>query len=241
MIRTVKTFESVRYIEYMPNGTPKGIILYLHGLGEVGQDINLVERNEIPLQLKNGLEKSYIIVAPQSENSWGKNLLLACARLVISYNIRDKFVTGLSLGGMGTFGILKHTYDAGMRNLFKGAAIVCGSTGANTPEEIQFAKGVVIKAWHGTNDATIKINPVRLFMKTFVAEGGDGELVEYQGYGHNIWGMAYSTTDPNSFWAWVDKLVDDQPEPPVELVADKVVKIGDDVFALFGNERVKLN
>src|SRR4051812_7824317 len=72
MKREVLNYNGIQYLKYTPTTMAvKGAILYLHGIGERGSDITLVERNEIPKQLKAGMEVPYIVVAPQLPSSLG--------------------------------------------------------------------------------------------------------------------------------------------------------------------------
>src|SRR6188768_2103623 len=71
MKREVLTYNGTQYLKYTPTTmSVKGAILFLHGLGERGTNIALLENLEIPKQLKNGLEVPYIVVAPQLPSSY---------------------------------------------------------------------------------------------------------------------------------------------------------------------------
>lgn len=207
---------SQKYIEYIPDGEPKGIILALHGLGERGTDLSAVySRMPIATQIKNGSQPEYIIIIPQlssASTSWPKNVLLQLFKIVDSYKKDFKIVTGLSLGGMGSFGAINHAYEynGNKSDYWDAAAIVCGSTTLLQKKENLAHDSAVfgitkIKAYHGTGDGTVSIGPIRAFRDRYLQYQlrGSFELVEYTGAGHSIWNRVYDPKTVEGFWNWV--------------------------------------
>lgn len=209
---------------------PIGIILYFHGLGERSDtDLSLIERNEIPKLFKNGVEKPFIVICPQlssSKNGWGSgeiypmlNLMDAYARF---YKV-DKHVTGLSLGGMATYGAISaaYSYNDNKPGYFKTAAPVCGKSAISTAEPF---KGTAIKIFHGTSDGTVGIGEDYRIAKMLQAAGIDVEFKWYVGAGHNIWGTAYNEST-ESYWRWLESKIEPVEPDPLPTVAADTIRI----------------
>ena len=89
--QVVKTY-SYKYLLYTPADYAKDpakkwpIILFLHGSGESGNDLNKVKEHGPPMLLSKGKELPFIVVSPQSPGGgWvpeALNLLLADTRTV---------------------------------------------------------------------------------------------------------------------------------------------------------------
>jgi predicted peptidase len=179
---------------------PEAVILYLHGLGEVGMDLNVLYRNDIPKQIKTGLEKPAVIIAPQvnSGTSWPKNTLLKAFTVLDTYNL-DRHVTGLSLGGRGTYAAIINSYahNGNQPGYFKTAAPIAGNTAT-----LDYTKyiGTAVKIYHGNRDTTIGINSDRKLYAYLKQHGIDVQMKEYNA-GHSVWPMAYQNDE---YWAWWD-------------------------------------
>lgn len=203
MIRTEKVYKDIRYLEFKPS-TKKWnghVILFLHGLGERGSDLTIVEKLPIPKLFKSGYETEYIVIAPQLETkygSWGRNQISVLKDVIDSYK-GVPHITGLSLGGMGTLSALRY-----YPGYFKTAGVVCGK--ADAAADLSYILGTQLRAWHGTADKTVTISPIRQIVPKVNQLGGKAELIEYFNVGHNAWDRAYSTTDPESYWAWLDQV-----------------------------------
>jgi predicted peptidase len=223
MKRTIKTYAGIQYIEYMPSRID-GIILYYHGLGEVGKGIDAIEVNEIPKLYKNGVEKNYITICPYlaSGTQWPKNTIMAMLDLIDSYSIDNKIVTGLSLGGNATLGTLYYANEKYKRNnFFTSAGVVCGKLNYLSADlDLTPYTGCNLRWWHGTNDAVQPINIARKFNDFYKAATGKTALVEYAGLGHNVWGKAYSEEEL-SFWKWIAAIeLPDTREKIVDMYVD---------------------
>lgn len=203
------------YIEYLPNDHKEKqypVLLFLHGMGERGTDVTLIERNEIPELLKNGFEAPFIVICfqlPLNQGGYYMTFWKSIRPIMETYP-GEKHLAGLSLGGIGGFNLLSYEKD-----YFKTFGCCCGS---DTPKAYDFYRNVHIKAWHGDQDGTVKIYSVKNTIAALQAIGADAQLKIYQGLGHNIWGLAFSTTDPESYWAWVKPFITPAPEDIIEPV-----------------------
>jgi len=103
MKREELSYNGIKYLKYTPTTMPiRGAVLFLHGMGERGSNLALLENTEIPKQLKNGLEVPYIVVAPQLPSGYGGwygNITGPIIEMMKGYGV-DLHLAGLSLGGM---------------------------------------------------------------------------------------------------------------------------------------------
>ena len=123
------------------------MLLFLHGYGECGTDIDLVKVHGPPKrchQLKE-LQKC-IIISPQCpKNSWWrvaplKTLLDEVKAQRNDINPERVYVTGLSMGGYGTWSLLSQYPD-----YFKAALPICGGGNPLALSEVPSINGDGIK------------------------------------------------------------------------------------------------
>lgn len=204
MTRTIGKYGSEgNLMTYTSPEETKDVYLYLHGLGERGNTeaemISRLERNEIPALFKQGVVKPGVWICPQlkaDKTSWGRNQLTPLFNILDTYKARgyDLHVTGLSLGGIGTYAAIQYAYEynGNKPGYFKTAASVCGKTA--TKDYYKFYK-TYLKIWHGSNDRTVYPQPDReLFNALTPLKQDSVEYKEYEGWSHNVWELAYSVT-----------------------------------------------
>jgi predicted peptidase len=204
--------ESLNYRLLSPQHPEKGkkypLVLFFHGAGERGTD-NKSQLNIGPLLFaKNGnLEKypCYMIV-PQCppdkkwvDTDWKlekhlmpdtpathMRLTMELLEQFISENPVDTnriYVTGVSMGGFGTWDILMREPTR-----FAAAAPVCG--GADDTKAA-LIKDIPVWVFHGGNDRLVKTIRSRNIVKALKTAGGHPVYTEYPGLGHNAWDSAY--------------------------------------------------
>lgn len=215
MTKTIRKYAMGSYIEYLPNDYKEKlypVLLFLHGMGERGTDVNLIERNEIPKLLKNGFEAPFIVIVfqlPSNQGGYYQSFWKAIRPVLEMYE-GDKHLAGLSLGGIGGFNLLSYEKD-----YFKTFGCCCGS---DVPKAYDLYRNVHIKAWHGDQDNTVKITSIKNTIVALQSVGADSQLKIYAGLGHNIWNLAFSTTDPEGYWAWINQYIKPQQPDNIELV-----------------------
>jgi len=188
------------------------LLVFLHGAGELGDDNSRQTVNFPENFLSEESMRDYpcFVIAPQcpGTDAWvsfpdypenTKTTLDPTAAAVITielierllkeYNIdgRRIYITGISLGGEGTFDM------AGRRpDLFAAAVPICGIA---DPDKAARMKEVPFWIFHGEKD---DINPVkysRMIFKILTDLGGSPKYTEYEGAGHDIWQRAYNEPD----------------------------------------------
>jgi predicted peptidase len=157
-----QTAENMRfdldYLLYLPAGyendtvTKWPLLVFLHGGGESGNDIELVRKQGLPLQLQEGKEIPLIVASPQSRLGFGwENDLLASFVVQLQQNLRvDReriYLTGLSFGGYGTWSLAKEHPQ-----FFAAIVPICG--GGDTTDIWKLRK-LPIWAFHGAKDDVV--------------------------------------------------------------------------------------
>lgn len=102
------------------------------------------------------------------------------------------YVTGQSMGGVGTYGALVERPE-----FFAAAAPICGAwaqSGATAIAQIP------IWVFHGEADQTVPVTASRDMVAALREAGGEPRYTEYEGVGHNSWVRAYEET---GFWEWL--------------------------------------
>ncbi len=97
------------------------------------------------------------------------------------------YVTGLSMGGLGTWDAIQRRPD-----FFAAAAPVCG--GGDTAQATRISH-LPIWAFHGAKDAVVKTQRSRDMIEAIKTAGGNAKYTELPGVGHNAWVAAYTGED----------------------------------------------
>jgi predicted peptidase len=171
------------------------LILFLHGAGETGADGKRQTYVGLGPVLRMQ-EKSFpcFVLLPQSQDrTWqadSKDAQRALAMLAAAqkeYKIDDKrlYLTGLSMGGFGTWSLAQKYPD-------RWAAIVpvCGG---GDPEQAKAIKDIPCWVFQGDADQAVSVDRSRKMVDALKAAGGAPTYTEYAGIGHNSWEMAYNT------------------------------------------------
>jgi predicted peptidase len=102
------------------------------------------------------------------------------------------YVTGQSMGGVGTWGLL-----ANEAARFAAAVPVCGIW---QPEDASKMARVSVWAFHGEKDPTVPVEGSRRMVAALKAAGAAPRYTEFPGVGHNSWTAAYATEE---LWTWL--------------------------------------
>jgi predicted peptidase len=212
-----------KYQVFVPdNWSPKQswpIILFLHGAGERGEDG--LTQTEVGIATAIRLERGRfpaIVVMPQCRKNiwWAESPMTEVAMKSLEAATKEfrgnplrTYLTGLSMGGYGTWAI------AGKYpGRFAAIAPICGgvlmpdkaraqSPDDNTPYKDAAAKiGSKTPAWifHGGADDTVPASESRRMNEALKALGGEVHYTEYPGVGHNSWAKAYAEPE---FMTWL--------------------------------------
>lgn len=201
------------------------LILTLHGSGERGTDNEMqIKLNHIATVWADSLfqlNHPCYIVSPQcpSQSYWGEDAamnsvyeILDSIISVCNIDTNRVYITGLSMGGYGTWAALTQR-----PNMFAAAMPVCGSW---SPEAVPLFTHVPIWNHHGGNDNVVPVQDSRDLMKKYeelgipvvapncynfvcketskeekqgyIDNNVDYLYSEYYGVGHDSWNRAYT-------------------------------------------------
>jgi len=181
--------------DYDPAKESLPLIVFLHGAGSRGDDINLIKEHGIPKLFAEKSPLRVVTVSPQCDTDMVWNAQVYELKqfidwIVEKYNI-DKnriSITGLSMGGFGTWAMGMTFPD-----YFSAMAPVCGGNGMVWLAGL--LKDIPIRAFHGTEDDVVFANCSIDMVNAVNAAGGNAELFLYEGAGHDTWIQAYEQTD----------------------------------------------
>lgn len=169
------------------------VLLFLHGAGERGTDGLLQTTVGIGPALKNAPEKfPFLVILPQCPRGlyWDvleEHLLEAlkfASRKFVGDSART-YLTGVSMGGYGTWGLGSLHPD-----LFSALIPVCG--GGEPEVMAQPLSNMPIWAFHGAKDDIVPVEESR-FMVEAVEKAGNPRIryTEYPKGTHNVWDATY--------------------------------------------------
>jgi predicted peptidase len=97
------------------------------------------------------------------------------------------YVTGLSMGGFGTWALAAHT-----PNRFAAIVPICGGGDPSRTKRIAH-----IPAWvfHGGKDGTVPVENSQKMVDALKKNGGNPKLTIYPEAGHDSWTAAYDTPE----------------------------------------------
>jgi predicted peptidase len=191
------------YLHYAPvsDAKPAPLVLFLHGAGERGSDLERVKAHGLPRELGAGnpLPESAHVLAPQcpAESWWPFELhhlstLLEDALARLPIDPTRIYLTGISMGGYGAWALaIKHP------ERFAALAPVCGG---GTPLLAARLKALPIWAFHGAEDEVVPLEESERMVSAVNAAGGQAKLTVYPEVGHDSWTLTYR--DP-ALYTWM--------------------------------------
>jgi len=191
------TTEQLRYWLYLPeNYASKDkcpLILFLHGAGERGNNLERVKVHGPPKIVEQRSDCPAIVVSPQCplERIWSPtqlSLLLDKCMKTLKVDPDRVYVTGLSMGGYGTWALCAREPDR-----FAAAVPICGGADINqAPRLIDLP----IHVFHGGKDTVVSVENSRKMVAAIRAAGGTKvELTIYPDAGHDAWTKTYDNDD----------------------------------------------
>lgn len=185
---------------YEAEGDPVPLVLFLHGAGERGEDLDKVKAHGPPKMIEQGHAFEAIVVSPQCPaDSWWSyetGMLLALLDKIESqYNVDPKriYLTGISMGGYGTFALAAHAPKR-----FAAAVPICGGG-----ERYAAWRLTQLPMWvfHGEDDNVVPAEESKRLVDIIQKDGGKHvKLTLYPGVGHNSWDRAYAD---EAMWKWL--------------------------------------
>lgn len=188
-----------RYLLYLPDDYDKDktkswpLVLFLHGSGERGTNVEDVKRHGIPKRIAAGDHFPFIVVSPQCppEDGWWqpKRLGLLLDTITSEYRVDPDrvYCTGLSMGGYGTWSTAMAYPDR-----FAAIAPVCGG---GDVDDVARIKDVPVWVFHGAKDDTVPVERSQELVDALKKLGAKPKLTIYPDAYHNSWGQTYSNPE----------------------------------------------
>ncbi len=164
------------------------LVVFLHGSGERGRDLERVRRTGLPREVERGNHGDFILVSPQcpKDSSWNPELVVALIEHITASFAADPdrvYLTGYSMGGFGTWQTACQYPD-------RFAAIVPLSGGGDV-RQAEKLKNMPIWAFHGAKDETVPLKASKEMVDAVRKCGGHVEFTVYPEEGHGICETTY--------------------------------------------------
>lgn len=197
------------YLRYLPPDYDKDpakkwpLILFLHGAGERGDDLNLIKKHGLPKVVEER-DIPFVMVAPQCPlNHWWSDFLPALDDIleysITSLNVdpQQVYLTGLSMGGFGTWHMAVE-----YPHRFAAIAPVCGSNSWMYGIINRLCVITDIPTWvfHGAKDDIVPLKASQDMVEQLQACGGDVRFTIYPEAMHDSWTETYNNPE---FYQWL--------------------------------------
>jgi predicted peptidase len=168
------------------------VLLFLHGAGERGSDLNQVKTHGPPKLIEAGKEFPFIVVSPQCPGGrWWEPFELAALldEIEANYKVDKKriYVTGLSMGGYGTWALTAY-----QPNRFAAIAPICGG---GEPFMTRLYSHVPTWAFHGDKDDVVPLARSESMVEGLKRANGNVKFTVYPGVGHDSWTETYNNEE----------------------------------------------
>ena len=195
--KKIKKNINVNYLLYLPKDYEKEsknypLMLFLHGAGERGENLDKVAIHGPAKLIKQGKEFPFIIVSPQCpENQWWdiESLDLLLKEIIKQHRVDESriYLTGLSMGGYGTWAMAQE-----YPNRFAAIAPVCG--GGN-PVIAGKIKHLPTWVFHGAKDEVVPMKNSQDMVDALKHVGGDVKFTIYPDANHDSWTETYDNPE----------------------------------------------
>jgi len=190
----------MHYLGYMPNGYEDGndwpLVLFLHGSGEKGNEIQIVETSGMAKELKSGRSLPFLVLIPQcpKTNRWSEPQVMKFLNGLLDHWIRTRavdktriYLTGLSMGGYGT-------WNLATQNPHKFAAIApfCGGGDHLQAEKI---KHLPVWAFHNKDDPITLVETTEAMVNQLQRVGGNVKVTYKDSVDHDCWSSVYGGSE----------------------------------------------
>lgn len=166
------------------------LVVYLHGSGECGSGVN---NNSLPYFIKNGQDYDFVVVAPQLPSDdcgsgfYAKEVMEIIEIVMSKYPVDPKrtIITGFSLGGNGTYRMLKD-----YPNFFAAGIPISASTSYD-----ENLTKTPIWAFHGKNDPYVSYHEEKKTMEKVISINPNSKYTLLDSMGHDIFYSVYKNED----------------------------------------------
>jgi len=193
--KTITKTLGCKYLLFLPEGYGKErkrwpLMLFLHGAGERGNDLEKVKKHGPPKIVQTKKDFPFIVVSPQCpEGKWWtaktEVLINLLDEIVARYDVDTErvYLTGLSMGGYGSWALASEYPDR-----FAAVVPICG--GGNRMMSLTL-KDMPIWAFHGAKDSVVPVKESQELVDAINGRGGNAKLTIYPDANHDSWTQTY--------------------------------------------------
>lgn len=197
--KTITKTLDCKYLLFLPEGYGREkkdwpLMLFLHGAGERGDNLELVKKHGPPKIVENRKDFPFIVVSPQCpENEWWTEktevLINLLDDIVARYDVdTDRvYLTGLSMGGYGTWALASEYPDR-----FAAVVPICGGGNRIMARRL---KDMPVWAFHGGKDSVVPVEESKVLVKEINSHGGNAKLTIYPDANHDSWTETYNNQE----------------------------------------------
>jgi predicted peptidase len=200
----------IKYLLYTPSdydgAKPFPLLIFLHGMGERGDDLDLVKKHGPPKEIEGGRELPFIVASPQTRlgDQWSSSTvvwLVDDLKSKLNIDSDRVYLTGLSMGGYGTWETaIKHP------DLFAAIVPICGR---GDPSRADAIKSIPTWIFHGAKDQIVPIEHSRNMYEA-LKQYGNVKFTVYPEAEHDSWTETYMSP---KLYEWM--LMQKRGQPPV--------------------------
>jgi predicted peptidase len=207
--KTVVKVLKIGYLLYLPEeyGKPEAqgkkwpLLVFLHGSGESGSDLEKVKAHGPPKLIAGGKAFPFIVVSPQAPTTprrgWDVETLNALLDEIIAHYAVDEdrvYLSGLSMGGYGAW-----AWATANPERFAAVAPICG--GGQPRMAARRMRDLPVWAFHGAKDPTVPVQESEDMIAALTKAGAaEAKLTIYPEAGHDSWTVTY---DNPELYAWL--------------------------------------
>lgn len=204
---TTVTKENLRYYLYYPQDYLEnenksfGLLLFLHGGGDAGRDLESLTSGGPPKMLVEGKQFPFLVLAPQNPHKkkwWNTTAVVQLLDSIVASNRVDSkrvYLTGLSRGASAAWELATQ-----YPKKFAAMAVVCGMT--PLPYAHWIDKNMPIWVFHGDKDEVIPVSESDNMVQKLNSMGYEVKYTRYENVGHNCWDKAYTTEE---LYEWISQ------------------------------------
>ncbi len=199
------------YLLHLPKGYDEDaekrwpLILFLRGIGERGDDPEKLKIHGIPRVVEERDDLPFITVSPQCPiySYWSAEVdslrvLLKDVRERYRVDTSRIYVTGLSMGGFGTWHLILE-----YPRIFAAALPICGGLqhmGILPVDKLSALKDLPIWVFHGAKDNVIPYQKSEELVEYLRSIGGNVRFTLYPEADHDSWTVTYNNPE---IYSWM--------------------------------------
>jgi predicted peptidase len=182
-----------------PSDAIQPLIIFLHGVGERGEDLARISECGLTRKLARGDEVPFVVVAPQCPLNQDWSMILPALDSLVEHVLAQfhvdpnrVYLTGLSMGGFGVWALATE-----YPHRFAAAVPICGGGRRllDFPNRLKNIVHLPVWCFHGDQDDVVPVGESLKLVDALKELGGDVRCTIYPGVGHDSWTQTYDNPE----------------------------------------------